>query len=196
SNLSHLNSSLASGNDFIQEETAKTAFETTINDSPILELPLLNLTFALKNNEETLTLDPLPTHEDYCAPDEYQCSFSLECIPRAWCCDHVIDCADGSDEWPNYYAPNSTGQTGPSSCNLCGSHSFQCPASFECIPRGWMCDGQSDCGQTELGPDSGDERNEQCESIGTVELNQDQGGNLTGALLLEPTKPYVVLYNR
>ena len=31
-----------------------------------------------------------------CQLDEFQCNTS--CIPMAWVCDNVIDCADGTDE--------------------------------------------------------------------------------------------------
>lgn len=159
-----------------------------------------------------------PTFEHSCAPDEYQCLFTGECVPYVFVCDHhFIDCGDGSDEYPHYRPPainNTLSRTTSSApleqCSLCGGNSFQCPVTSECIPRGWLCDGtvikmvpkinrfsklgQQDCGQTTKGPDTADEDGAQC-AMNQVRLSLDNTDNLTAALLLEPSKPYVLFYD-
>lgn len=48
-------------------------------------------------------------------------------------------------------------------CAPCSNNEelFQCKQSLECIPRGWLCDGQPDCG----GDDDSDEMDDECQSL-------------------------------
>lgn len=63
-----------------------------------------------------------------------------------------MDCDDGSDE---------IGDCVPS--RNCRPGQFQCELTQKCLPLGWMCDGEPDCGTSaELGPDTSDEDPHQC----------------------------------
>jgi hypothetical protein len=58
---------------------------------------------------------------------------------------------------------------------LCRQGQFQCKLTHRCIPHGWICDGDSDCGVTSrMVPDMSDEDVQLCESdihnIGTGHL--------------------------
>ncbi|XP_055489392.1 LOW QUALITY PROTEIN: SCO-spondin [Leucoraja erinacea] len=86
-----------------------------------------------------------------------------QCVPRARLCDGVIDCAQGEDENPancpvTSSAPTLPGTstagpsiTGPSAGPpmsagpSCSHYEFRC-GSGECMPRGWLCDRELDCG--------------------------------------------------
>ncbi|OQR75941.1 atrial natriuretic peptide-converting enzyme-like [Tropilaelaps mercedesae] len=62
-----------------------------------------------------------------CLPSEFQCP-DQSCIPKAWRCDGVRDCAFAADE---------------ANCTSCNEEEFQC--DFRCIPKTWRCDGEKDC---------------------------------------------------
>lgn len=45
----------------------------------------------------------------------------------------------------------------------CPNGQFQCASSLQCIPMGWVCDSESDCGYAEnLQPDTSDEDTRRC----------------------------------
>ena len=52
---------------------------------------------------------------------------------------------------------------------ICSRDEFQCSDSSKCVPRRWLCDGDSDCG------DASDEAPAQCEGR-TCELNEFRSG--------------------
>lgn len=65
----------------------------------------------------------------------------------SWHCDSHADCDDSSDE--------------PLECQLnqnCRVGQFQCKLTKKCLPTGWKCDEEHDCGVSpDLGPDTSDE---------------------------------------
>lgn len=129
-----------------------------------------------------------------CADDEFQCNSSLECIPLSWECDHKIDCADGSDELPHTGSEEESDDSMLAGrvvkyCDVCGQHYFRCRVSKECIPRGWLCDGQLDCGYG----DESDEKNDECLGMNEQHVVDNQAQNQTRPLLLGP---FVVGHNR
>ena len=176
---------------------------------------VVNDTKISTNNGNDVLVENSTQSNGNCSEDEYQCQYSLECIPIAWCCDHVIDCTDGTDEWPHFQYLNSNNSSGRqigemynttsviattnlmNRCDLCGAQYYQCPLTSECIPRGWLCDGQNDCGQSETGTDLSDEQHPMCQMIGQQSIETDISDNVQAMLsLLEPIKPYVAIYNR
>lgn len=48
----------------------------------------------------------------------------------------------------------------------CRNQQFSCKLTKKCIPLGWMCDGEADCGVSPtLGVDTSDEEAKQCKNI-------------------------------
>lgn len=55
----------------------------------------------------------------------------------------------------------------------CGSGQFQCDFTRKCIPIGWMCDGDPDCGYSDkFGIDMSDEDDEKCAEGNGCPANQ------------------------
>ncbi|ENN72968.1 hypothetical protein D910_09484 [Dendroctonus ponderosae] len=91
--------------------------------------------------QSTLAEDLIPTQDAVgktpsaessgCEPHQFQCD-SGECIPIIWHCNSQRDCKDGSDE----RCPVSR----------CPAGQFTCAVSKKCLPKGWLCDGEPDCG--------------------------------------------------
>ncbi|KAG8009528.1 MAM and LDL-receptor class A domain-containing protein 1, partial [Nibea albiflora] len=81
-----------------------------------------------------------------CGVDQYQCSYSFQCIPESWRCDGELDCADQSDE---EFCPTLVPGTVPPQGN-CSAGYYQC-LNDVCLPSILRCDGVADC------PDGEDE---------------------------------------
>ncbi|XP_006822699.1 LOW QUALITY PROTEIN: low-density lipoprotein receptor-related protein 6-like [Saccoglossus kowalevskii] len=65
-----------------------------------------------------------------CSPDHFTCkSGNIECIPQAWVCDTIPECADESDE---------------QNCPTCSKLQFHCK-SGQCIDKKLRCNGEPDC---------------------------------------------------
>ncbi|XP_029102224.1 basement membrane-specific heparan sulfate proteoglycan core protein isoform X4 [Scleropages formosus] len=90
-----------------------------------------------------------------CLPDEYTCGDG-SCIPREYVCNNRPDCGDRSDEldciFPGptivppavvYTTPERKPMT-PPMLRPCRADEAACQ-SGECIPRDYVCDGDSDC---------------------------------------------------
>nr|XP_046227551.1 MAM and LDL-receptor class A domain-containing protein 1 [Scatophagus argus] len=85
--------------------------------------------------EEPLTPQPLT-----CGVDQYQCAYSLQCIPASWRCDGELDCADRSDE---EFCPSAVPGTVPPQ-DKCPAGHFQCSNDL-CLPSILRCDRVPDC---------------------------------------------------
>ncbi|XP_027129851.1 MAM and LDL-receptor class A domain-containing protein 1 isoform X2 [Larimichthys crocea] len=81
-----------------------------------------------------------------CGVDQYQCSYSFQCIPESWRCDGEQDCADQSDE---EFCPTLVPGTVPPQ-DRCPDGRYQC-STGACLPSILRCDGVPDC------PDGEDE---------------------------------------
>nr|CAD7579673.1 unnamed protein product [Timema californicum] len=98
-----------------------------------------------------------------CLPDQFTCD-NGHCIPNRWKCDTTPDCDDGSDE------PLECGSSDAISVDVpvpttCKPGQFKCQFSNKCIPHGWLCDGESDCGMTSKHePDNSDEDQHKCKN--------------------------------
>ncbi|XP_048518119.1 low-density lipoprotein receptor-related protein 1 [Dendroctonus ponderosae] len=110
--------------------------------------------------QSTLAEDLIPTQDAVgktpsaessgCEPHQFQCD-SGECIPIIWHCNSQRDCKDGSDE----RCPVSR----------CPAGQFTCAVSKKCLPKGWLCDGEPDCGvDSALGEDISDENPTLCKT--------------------------------
>lgn len=158
--------------------------------------------------------------------DEIRCLFSRECIPATWRCDQTVDCEDNSDEWPHYsedFLDSMQQQQLPLTtlepylwCQQCGRSHFRCNQTGECIPRGWLCDGQFDCSELptdnadadhEHWPnigvpfDKSDEVNEICDNIEKLKfVESEEEFNETedkvSRLILSATRPHLLLHNK
>lgn len=178
-------------NDTVDENVANDIMDTAVND--IEDRNISDASFGFTTTTLTTTSASIRL---YCADDEFQCHFSQECIPRLWECDHKIDCVDGSDELPHITEQDSM-ESGDSVrlvkyCNACGTQYFRCRISNECIPKGWLCDDQKDCGEN----DNSDEENDICQSIADFLIDtKPRTSNQTRNPLTTP-EPMVVLHNQ
>eukprot|EP01083_Nonionella_stella_P266060 900507_1 len=78
-----------------------------------------------------------------------------QCIEWKYMCDGVIDCLDGSDEYPNFYRLHEWPffkQCPYDRLIECASDEILCKKSGHCIPKTRVCDGVNDC------PNGEDER--------------------------------------
>ena len=81
-----------------------------------------------------------------CGADELRCSDGV-CVSKAWLCDNVNDCPDGSDELGcSKYTLVLSGSV--RLCDLsnsaCRENEFAC-GDTKCVPESLMCDGTFDC---------------------------------------------------
>ncbi|XP_035214451.1 low-density lipoprotein receptor-related protein 4-like, partial [Stegodyphus dumicola] len=120
----------------------------------------------------TLSRDNVTCEAGECNAGEYRCARSRKCVSKAFVCDGVKDCEDGSDEIcsePTIRCPANDFQCRNGRCIFsawkcdrrddCGDNSDEedCPpatscandqfscADGDCIPLLWRCDGESDC---------------------------------------------------
>lgn len=85
----------------------------------------------------TISLEP-PT----CSSEQFTCATGeIDCIPMAWRCDGIAECADHSDEM---------------NCPICSGLQFQCDKG-QCVDAQLRCNGEPDCA------DGSDEQD--CESM-------------------------------
>lgn len=70
--------------------------------------------------------------------------------------------------------------------NGCSHGQFQCELTSKCLPLGWICDGESDCGVSKvLGFDMSDEDPKQCRKNIMCRPNQARCGEFLGCIPIE-----------
>ncbi|KAA8580475.1 hypothetical protein FQN60_013433 [Etheostoma spectabile] len=84
-----------------------------------------------------------------CAPDQFVCSDGT-CVANTKLCDGTTDCPGGEDEnRTNCYTVNITPSPSPVTPTMptpaCRSYEFSCSTGWQCVPRAWRCDGETDC---------------------------------------------------
>ncbi|KRX90216.1 Prolow-density lipoprotein receptor-related protein 1, partial [Trichinella pseudospiralis] len=106
-------------------------------------------------NIGTDELAPFSIVQGSCGPDQLFCDGHIDngkCIPKKWVCDQEYDCIDQTDETPEKCPPRA-----------CSPEQFTCLLTGHCIPLGYRCDLDADCGVTVDGRiDRSDEENEHC----------------------------------
>ncbi|XP_032360131.1 MAM and LDL-receptor class A domain-containing protein 1 isoform X1 [Etheostoma spectabile] len=89
---------------------------------------------------ECMVQGPVTPRPLTCGVDQYQCTYSYQCIPESWRCDREMDCADQSDE---EFCPTVEPGTLPPQ-GRCPIGHYQC-LNDACIPSILRCDGVPDC---------------------------------------------------
>uniref|UniRef100_A0A914XFN3 Uncharacterized protein n=1 Tax=Plectus sambesii TaxID=2011161 RepID=A0A914XFN3_9BILA len=85
-----------------------------------------------------------------CRFDQHRCDFGDQCIMKAWMCDGMVDCDDGSDEFPSIChqkpLPNygSSNQYRPYPLK-CPENWFFCENASACVHPMDVCNGVNDC---------------------------------------------------
>lgn len=93
---------------------------------------MLRAAVALVGNYRSSTSDL-----QFCTGSQFVCD--MTCKNASLMCDKKQDCADGSDERPEY-------------CDKCEPNEVKCEANNgrapekRCVLKHWLCDGQDDCG--------------------------------------------------
>ena len=119
----------------------KSVFLQTLSQDKHLMF-ILQVSLSVSSNYICIT--PLKTYEQQCSSHQFQCSNGI-CIPRAFHCNSISDCMDGSDEtdcsWICTHMP----------CANCLWPHCRCINSFYqcesggCIPVDAVCDGTKNC---------------------------------------------------
>ncbi|KRX38253.1 Prolow-density lipoprotein receptor-related protein 1 [Trichinella murrelli] len=119
-------------------------------------------------------LAPFSIVQGSCGPDQLFCDGHIDngkCIPKKWVCDQEYDCIDQTDETPEkcrdvivvleLLVKLSVGVL--LAPRACSPEQFTCLLTGHCIPLGYRCDLDADCGVTVDGRiDRSDEENEHC----------------------------------
>uniref|UniRef100_A0A8C9YIB5 SCO-spondin n=1 Tax=Sander lucioperca TaxID=283035 RepID=A0A8C9YIB5_SANLU len=84
-----------------------------------------------------------------CAPDQFACSDGT-CVATTKLCDGTTDCPSGEDEnRTNCYTVIITPSPSPVTPTMptpaCRSYEFSCATGWQCVPKAWRCDGETDC---------------------------------------------------
>ncbi|CAI2303826.1 unnamed protein product [Caenorhabditis sp. 36 PRJEB53466] len=125
----------------------------------VILVALLGSIVAPQSNHDPLSSFPI------CVPPMRVCDQNMssgpKCYSEQWHCDGYADCKDGSDE--------------PPTCErVCLENEFVCETG-KCLPRAYVCDGQSDCGRLLNGErDLSDEDPEICKQALQCEYNEYQ----------------------
>ncbi len=71
-----------------------------------------------------------PSEPPTCSSEQFTCATGeIDCIPMAWRCDGIAECADHSDEM---------------NCPICSEMQFQCDKG-QCVDIQLRCNGEPDC---------------------------------------------------
>lgn len=91
-------------------------------------VPVFSLYFFLAH---TITCLPtIPSEPPTCSSEQFTCATGeIDCIPMAWRCDGIAECADHSDEM---------------NCPICSGLQFQCDKG-QCVDAQLRCNGEPDC---------------------------------------------------
>uniref|UniRef100_A0A3B5B5L7 MAM and LDL receptor class A domain containing 1 n=1 Tax=Stegastes partitus TaxID=144197 RepID=A0A3B5B5L7_9TELE len=119
----------------------RVTFQAEVGGDMWTDIALDDISFTADCMVGPVTPQPLT-----CGADQFQCSYSFQCIPKSWWCDREPDCADRSDE---EHCPTLVPGTLPPQ-DSCPTGYFQC-SNLRCLPSILRCDGVLDC------PDGEDE---------------------------------------
>merc|ERR1711875_179935 len=87
-----------------------------------------------------LVLTTCVAGDGICTDGYFMCADGT-CIPDAFVCDGVTDCANTADDEKNCKAKSAPGD------GICTDGFFMC-ADGTCIPDAFVCDGVTDCANT------------------------------------------------